>query len=332
MNRICIFSVLVIMLSACNAGGNYIEKEKGIYEITQVEAKKKHTENIISYSAGSLCDNYLVTKAYGRGKIIQVWSWPELNYIGDFLNRGREHSEFLTVNWCERGAEDRVNLYDIQNRRLRSYAVDKDTVILKNEYPLIGENRNDKSMLKPYVAAMQIRDGIFVLRASESRYDELSVVNLAGGEELALYEDIMPRSADADQYLEYNYLMSTNSEYIVKAYENYNRLEILKITDGYQIVPKVVIWGDERTVDLEHFYYNDVVCAEKIFLALHTPKGSENSIIEIFNYDGELLNCLSANSYFTNIEYDSRLNTILCYNGDSDENIFYIIDLNKVAN
>ena len=47
MNRICIFSVLVIMLSACNAGENYIEKEKGIYEITQVEAKKKHTENII---------------------------------------------------------------------------------------------------------------------------------------------------------------------------------------------------------------------------------------------------------------------------------------------
>ena len=46
MNRICIFSVLVIMLSACNAGGNYIEKEKGIYEITQVEAKKKHTKKI----------------------------------------------------------------------------------------------------------------------------------------------------------------------------------------------------------------------------------------------------------------------------------------------
>ena len=120
MNRICIFSVLVIMLSACNAGENYIEKEKGIYEITQVEAKKKHTENIISYSVGSLCDNYLVTKAYGRGKIIQVWSWPELNYIGDFLNRGREHSEFLTVNCCERGVEVRVNRYDIRNSRLRS--------------------------------------------------------------------------------------------------------------------------------------------------------------------------------------------------------------------
>ena len=80
---------------------------------------------------------------------------------------------------------------------------------------------------------------------------------------------------------------------------------------------------------MEHFYYNAVECAEKIFLALHTPKGSENSIIEIYDYAGNMLGNLDVGMYFTNIEYDALRGEILCYNGDSDENLFYIVKWKK---
>jgi hypothetical protein len=85
----------------------------------------------------------------------------------------------------------------------------------------------------------------------------------------------------------------------------------------------------DKYANEDHYYYMDVVCSEDIFLCLHNPLGAQNSIIEIYDYAGNMLGNLDVGMYFTNIEYDALRGEILCYNGDSDENLFYIVKWKK---
>ena len=316
----------VISLVACNGSSGLREVEKTM-PLKTVVATSVKVDSMINFAWGHLNEEYLITQMYGKGHILQMWSWPDLNLVGEFLDRGRGEGEFLAVNWCKSVQKDVVSIYDVPNRVLRSYDIKAGMVTLNREYQLFGDVKK-VDILKPYVDALQIDDEHFILRASDASKDELALVNLAKQEVLTVYEDIMERNVDADQYLDYNYLMDGTAKYIVKAYENLNRIDILQLNKD-AISAKCVITEGPQVSNEDHYYYMDVVCSEDVFLCLHNPLGAQNSIIEIYDYAGNMLGNLDVGMYFTNIEYDALRGEILCYNGDSDENLFYIVKWRK---
>lgn len=316
----------VIAHVACNGSSGLREVGKTM-PLKTVAATPVKVDSMINFAWGHLSENYLVTQMYGRGHILQMWSWPDLNLVGEYLNRGRGEGEFLAVNWCKSAQKDVVSIYDVPNRVLRSYDIKEGTVTLNREYSLFGEVEG-VGILKPYVDALQIDDERFILRSSDASKDELALVNLSTQEVLAVYEDIMERDADADQYLDYNYMMDGTTKHIVKAYENLNRIDVLQLKRNDIAAKCVIIEGPQVSND-DHCYYMDVVCSEDIFLCLHNPLGAQNSIIEIYDYAGNMLGNLDVGMYFTNIEYDALRGEILCYNGDSDENLFYVVKWKK---
>lgn len=318
---------LMLLLSSCHSTPSYYSVEKSSSHATRVNVSTIKADSMINFAWGHLSEKFLITQMYGKGHILQLWSWPDLNLIGEYLNRGRGEGEFLAVNWCKSVQKDVVSIYDVPNRVLRSYDIKAGTITLNREYQLFGDVKK-VGILKPYVDALQIDDEHFILRASDASKDELALVNLAKQEVLTVYKDIMERNADADQYLDYNYMMDGTAMYIVKAYENLNRIDILQLNKD-AISAKCVITEGPQVSNEDHYYYMDVVCSEDIFLCLHNPLGTQNSIIEIYDYAGDMLGSLDVGMSLTNIEYDALRGEILCYNGDSDENLFYIVKWRK---
>ena len=287
MKRIIQIITLILLLSSCDSTPSYYLVNKTSSPNISVNVSTIKADSMINFAWGHLNEKYLITQMYGKGHILQMWNWPDLNLIGEYLNRGRSEGEFLAVNWCKSAQKDVVSIYDVPNRVLRSYDIKEGKVTLNREYQLFGDVKK-VGILKPYVDALQIDDEHFILRASDASKDELALVNLATQEVLAVYEDIMERDADADQYLDYNYLMDGTTKHIVKAYENLNRIDILQL-DKDAISAKCVITEGPQVSNKEHYYYMDVVCSEDIFLCLHNPIGAQNSIIEIYDYAGDML-------------------------------------------
>lgn len=327
MKRIIQIITLILLLSSCHPTPSYYLVDKTSSPTTSVNVSTIKVDSMINFAWGHLNEKFLIAQMYGKGHILQMWSWPDLNLVGEYLNRGRGDGEFLAVNWCKSTQKDVVSIYDVPNRVLRSYDIKAGMVTLNREYQLFGDVKK-VGILKPYVDALQIDDEHFILRASDASKDELALVNLATQEVLTVYEDIMERDADADQYLDYNYLMDGTTKHIVKAYENLNRIDILQL-DKDAISAKCVITEGSQVSNKDHYYYMDVICSEDIFLCLHNPLGAQNSIIEIYDYAGNMLGNLNVGMYLTNIEYDALRGEILCYNGDSNENLFHIVKWKK---
>lgn len=327
MKRIVISAVCIILVIACT-------ERQDTYYTTIIKTDVIGTElcsDIVSpdstvtlFNWCLVDDNLAINSSQTEG-IIQLWSWPGLHYKNKVLKIGRGPGEFISANWAECALNNKIALYDIPSRRIRSYVIQRDSLFLCLDYDLIGTNAEEKSLLKPYVNILQINDSIYVMRASDRSRDELSVVDLSNKNILSFYRDILKRDRTKDQYLGYDYLLKTNGKYIIKAYESFNRIEILELSDDKDLVPRYVITDSLESQNSTLIYYNDIICTDNWFACLFAGNSSGNAVVlELYNYKGEQLDRIKLNHSLTHILYDKERHVFCGYDANSEENYFYL--------
>lgn len=284
-----------------------------------------YPDSLVTLYNWCLLDDNIVIYTPQNDGIIQLWSWPELNYKNKFIRIGRGPDEFISANWAECALSDKLVLYDIPGKKIKSYAIQKDSLFLCQACDLIGTNAQETSLLKPYVNILQVNDSIYVMRASDRSQDELSVVDLSNKKVLSFYKDILKRDGAKDQYLAYDYLLKTNGRYIIKAYESFDRIEILELTDHYDLIVRCVITDSAESQNSALIYYNDIICTDNWFACLFAGNSTgSGAVLELYDYNGQQLDRIGLDQALTHILYDEKRDLFCGYDVNSEGNNFYL--------
>lgn len=319
-------ALFLILLLACadgtQLGYQTVAKNEAI--TLKVEADSVVPDSTIALRDWQLTDEVLAIHSLNADGMVQLWKWPELQHRHSFLRIGRGPDEFLAANWCACASKDRIALYDMPSRKMRSFLLRRDSLIPGRTYELIGRNPVEKTLLKPYVAILEINDSIFVLRSSDPHEDELSVADLSNGKILSRYEDILDRDPSEDQYLAYDYSLGTNGKYVVKAYEILDRVEILELTDDYALTPRWVIAGSHPSRSGRPVCYHAVRCEADWFACLFAGDSSAGSVLECYDYAGNQLDRIRLDRSLTHVVYAEKEGVFCGYDADSEGNCFYL--------
>ncbi len=318
---IFILGWVIIIVACTNTQSNYPTIIKDPQIATSLDGDLVTPDSVISLLDWKLTDQYIIIYTPQSSGFLQLWSLPELEYHGRYLRRGRGPGELIAANWGQTVKHNAAILYDIPAGKLHHYIVQSDSLETEYVLDLVGRQPQDKSLFKPYVDVLQMNDSLYVMRASDRQKDELSIVDLRHGDVVSYVEEVLQRDLSKDQYLEYDYLLATDGQYLIKAYIEYDRIEAFKLV-GQKLIPQYVITGPKSSVPSG---YTAIVCAENWFGCLFTNSESgEGSILEIYGYDGSQQNRISLSHPLTHLLYDEKNRIFYGYNAYSEKNNFYL--------
>lgn len=334
--------LLFIILEGCNS----IEK-KSITHIIKPEFNNNSFLKSDSIKIDVIIDpwNWKVDKEQitilsgnNMDKFLYSFSLPDFTLLYKYGTIGRGPGEFLAVNWLNSVKDAHLGLYDIPNRKIYSYLLNKDTLSLKESYELY---RVDGKLCRPYTTIQEINDSIFLLKADQRNETILEVLNVNSMEVQQDFTNVFKRKPDVI-YTKYFFDIAYNQRNrLVFAYQYIDRLEFFNIDSKNTIKPELVIGSNEEQVkekDIQKLvtYYTDIKCTDNYIFALYQGQVENpniKSVIEVYKLDGTPVKRLVLDQFIRLFAIDPYRNCIYGYNpakGFDYVFIFKNIDFNNL--
>lgn len=276
-------------------------------------------------------DNMVICSPINQDGVLSVFSFPAMNYLYSGIRKGRAEGEYLGVNWASSLLDDIITIYDIPNKKMRSYLISSDTLHFRKEYELTEKNQ-EKNLTMPYVSMLQLDETFFITRASSPNLDQLKLQNMESGQTISMIPELFDRNHNRDQYLDYDYVFAYGNNCLVKAYYYLNRIEIFQRKDDYTFSPRTVVGSSEnyeRNLDAEDkiVYYQDIFCTNNfIYLLFSGEKEGLNakSVVEIFDYDGNFVYMISLDRPLSMILLDENNKNLYGFDSFAGPDYVYV--------
>ena len=275
-------------------------------------------------------EQIVILSKENRDNFLYVFSLPKFGPVYKCGNYGGGPDEFTAVNWINMLNNRQVGLYDIPRKKMYTYDLMSDTLVLNKTFEFRIWERN---VAPPYTSIQQINDSLFVMKADMKEFTELELVNINTGEILQIFRPMLERESKIRTSAPYIFNVSANNNNIVLAYNFINRLELFKLDDGVsQIKPFLVIGSakDQSDKKIEDYvvYYTDVYCNNKYIYALSQQGGMresiKNSIIEIYTLDGVPVKKITLDKHLHYFTIDYKRGVIYGYDSYVDFNYVYV--------
>lgn len=153
--RKCRLSCISLILSSCISFALFsCNKDKKIINHGLFSAKYDLISDSVPTMAifdciyKTLCQDYMVISSYNAKKMLHFYSTPDLTYQFSLGERGRGANEFQTFPTFCRNSSGELFVRGYTPYLIKQLRVEKDTVIVKNEYKLkIAETPNQMHIL-----------------------------------------------------------------------------------------------------------------------------------------------------------------------------------------
>lgn len=325
-NYFLIVSIIFLSIS-CKSEKRYEQISKtDAVETIELCADSICSDDFMNPIQWHMTDNRLVilNNAKKDDCSIMIFSPDKSEKTRQYIRKGRAEDEYMSVMWAKPIEEDVFCIYDIPRGKICSYEITADTIKRKNEYLL---PRDETATVYPFVCINQLNDSLFVLRQSNRSMDALSLFDLKNQQKISDIEDILERSSEKDQYLEYNYDMTICGDYLIKYYETLPRIEIFE-KKGDTFLAKAAIEGQIPSgfdID-EDVLYTDAICMEKYFMALYNGN-PDRSAIEIYDYDGHAIKTFELDRHLYIIAVDKESGKLYGYDDYGNGDCLYTYDI-----
>ncbi len=130
----------------------------------------------------------------------------------------------------------------------------------------------------------------------------------------------------------YDFMYDVFNGKVVFASNKLDRFMVSSLADDYEVVPEVMVNGDNVESMGRKRYYMDVVCDEsKIYLLSNrfvSAKGDGNSVIEIFDFDGSPVKLLDIGVLANKLAIDRKGKRLLVFS--PIDNGIYVVNMSSL--
>lgn len=314
-SRYLLICILVVLTSCSPVHWKIIEK--GDCTPSLLSPQTILLDSTLSVLSWSRVGDHVVMTVPNDNAVIHVYSYPEFEFESQYLLYGRAADEYLSANLVEGNINDTFALYDMNNKFIKEYAFNSQGISEISKVDLKGKNTRRSSVLPPYVNILRISDDVHLFRIADATIEELRLIGLTDWKEYGdLYDMLTIRDKNVDQYMDYFCCLDATSDYIVRAYETIDKIDIYKF-DNEQFHP----WLSIESTPLQitgNSYYFDVDCACNSF-AVSRYHSEDKCNLEVYDYSGRILYAVPTEHLIYNIIYDESESKIYAFSDSSEE-------------
>lgn len=281
--RMFIFTLFIV---SCNTRR---ERKMNDVETTFISVDTIHMHQILSPTFLEVKKDLLIVTSYGSGKMIHVYTLPDLEYLDSFGAKGNGPDEIQVFPMiCYTSHPDFFYIWGFTMKSI--YKCKYSPVTHQVSFPKKIALESYETFNQPYL----IDDSLFVYSALPTEY-AIKKYNI---ESNRLSGKIEIPQEGSQPYFDINYgFVAANNRNIVYAYNYKKEIDIydlatlqLKVKLKGEYTPNAAIsYNNEENI----LQYIHVVAGEHSFYALYkgcsANSSSNECTIEKFNYDGKLL-------------------------------------------
>ena len=258
--RFLLLCILAILQSCSSVHWNIIEREDCTPSLLFPQTIV--LDSTLSVVSWIRVGDHVVMTVPNDNAVIHVYSYPEFKFESQYLLYGRAADEYLSANLVEGNINDTFALYDMNNKFIKEYEFNSLGITEISKVDLKGKNARRSSVLPPYVNILRISDDVHLFRIADATIEELRLIGLTDWKEYGdLYDMLTIRDKNVDQYMDYFCCLDATSDYIVRAYETIDKIDIYKF-DNEQFHPWLSIESTPLKITGDSYYFDRSIMPE----------------------------------------------------------------------
>lgn len=323
MKKSIMYLSLIMALLACNDNkkASHLEEKHNSRDfgtIVSMETYAVEVDKLMEIKEWVLTDTTLICKNGGGDPFYYVFSTTNFHVIGEFGSKGNGESEWISPHLMP--ITDTTYIV-IDNFRWGVYnvkQVDGSYVIQRERDMGVQIPLNSQKYLS------RLTFGNISYSPREVVWKIMDIETLACLDSIIFFDE-----SKGDNSMLYDFAYDSAFGHAVFAYRHLDGFMVTSLSDGRQVIPEWIIKGDGKERMNGNSYYTDVVCGKKYFylLSLGERKSvdfSENSFIEIYDYEGNPVKKINLDIQTNKMVYD-KINKKVIFQSSID-NDFHVLD------
>jgi hypothetical protein len=300
-----IFIAIVMALFVKCTPSNKKDTNTAVTEVTDLKSDSIFVNEIIDIHDWISVDNQIIIQTSVVDTLFYSYLLPDFQFYYMFGTRGQGPAEYIYPKLTTDGKK-KLYLYDNAKKKFVEFALSEKEFVVVNARDVSTHMLVDKMLT--------VNDTLFCIKESNSDEIKIALFSIENNE----FEKISEYKVESDlkgKASENDFLITNNKEKMATFYIHKKQIRLYQLSEKKEIEETFTLLVT-RKENKNVFYYSDLCCTDKYIFALYQGfdpdllKSSDQSTIEVYNWDGKLIKTLKADRIINRIIVNENINCI----------------------